>query len=302
MWRLSVLSWVTPALVLVGCGFDPGGDPTDASVDSGADGIPPDGDDDGDTVPNGNDNCPTTANTAQSDEDSDDRGDVCDNCPHVANTTLDNADGDGVGDACDPNPAGPDLIAAFYGFNGSALPPEWGPVGLWTVSGGALHQPSAEFGDRILSVTGGVWADVVIDTSFDLIALSPDIPPLSPSRSVSVLTRYAPSTIYGTGYLCSAFQNVLDSNSATQISTRFQNDGTVVGGDADGMPVRMNPGGNVRMIASSEGDRHACLTTTTATIGSSFQESLHTSGTVAIRTFGVAANFRYVVVIAPGLQ
>jgi hypothetical protein len=78
-------------------------------------------DDDGDNVPNTNDNCPTIANYDQDDWDNDDIGDVCDpdddndgvndtvdNCRFVANSSQSNQDGDVYGDACDECPLDPD--------------------------------------------------------------------------------------------------------------------------------------------------------------------------------------------------
>ncbi len=64
----------------------------------------PNGDDDGDGVKNGEDNCPTTANADQKDTDGDGIGDVCDNCPSEANEDQKDTDGDGIGDACDNCP------------------------------------------------------------------------------------------------------------------------------------------------------------------------------------------------------
>jgi hypothetical protein len=82
----------------------------------------PDGDADGDGVPNGEDNCPFAANPDQADSDGNGVGDACDtanpppgegdddgdgvpnetdNCIGVANPDQADSDGDGLGDACD---------------------------------------------------------------------------------------------------------------------------------------------------------------------------------------------------------
>jgi hypothetical protein len=291
-----LLVWI-PAALFGACGFDPEGGSTDAGIIDGPVDAAPDSD--GDGRPDASDNCAMVSNSDQADEDSDSIGDVCDNCPHVADVTQANADGDGVGDACDPNPSGPNHIAAFYGFNGSAVPPEWGPVAVWTVSGGSLRQPNTEVGNRILALNGQNLTDVVLDTSLDVGSISNDLS-FSSERALSVLTRYAPGTVFGTGYLCNATQSLLDANNATQMSTRFQNDGSVSGGDADTMPARLATGQNIRVIASSTGDLQACQTSTPSTVSSSFQNNQHSSGTVALRTFGIAVSFRYVVLIAPG--
>lgn len=74
-------------------------------------------DSDGDTVPDGLDNCPVTANPGQADGDGDGTGDACDsddtdhdgfpnwsdNCDLVVNDQADE-DADGIGDACDTCP------------------------------------------------------------------------------------------------------------------------------------------------------------------------------------------------------
>ena len=84
----------------------------------------PDGDADGDGVPDGMDNCRTTANPDQRDanmnmigdaceamgapdEDRDGRPDADDNCPHVWNVNQADDDRDGVGNVCDTTPRGP---------------------------------------------------------------------------------------------------------------------------------------------------------------------------------------------------
>lgn len=63
---------------------------------------PFDQDDDG--IPDGEDNCLSTANPDQSDVDEDEAGDACDNCPEVWNPHQQDSDGDGVGDACEGSP------------------------------------------------------------------------------------------------------------------------------------------------------------------------------------------------------
>ena len=51
-------------------------------------------DDDGDGVPNDEDNCPTVPNSDQIDTDSDDVGNACDNCWAMANSDQTDTDGD----------------------------------------------------------------------------------------------------------------------------------------------------------------------------------------------------------------
>lgn len=81
----------------------------------------PDTDQDGDGIPNEQDNCPTISNPSQKDSDKDGLGDVCDptpfipqtdtdkdgipndqdNCPLIINSDQADFDGNGIGDVCD---------------------------------------------------------------------------------------------------------------------------------------------------------------------------------------------------------
>jgi hypothetical protein len=58
-------------------------------------------DNDGDGIPDPQDNCPRVANPYQTDADGDIIGDSCDNCPNTINPTQFDADADQLGDACD---------------------------------------------------------------------------------------------------------------------------------------------------------------------------------------------------------
>jgi hypothetical protein len=64
-------------------------------------------DEDGDTICDSEDNCPSIANTGQLNSDGDSLGDACDNCDTVNNEGQVDADDDGYGNACDACPYNP---------------------------------------------------------------------------------------------------------------------------------------------------------------------------------------------------
>ena len=57
---------------------------------------------DGDSIPDGLDNCSALTNLDQADSDGDGRGDPCDNCRFLRNFDQVDSDADGLGDACEP--------------------------------------------------------------------------------------------------------------------------------------------------------------------------------------------------------
>jgi hypothetical protein len=79
-------------------------------------------DTDNDGVPDGVDNCRTTANAGQEDGDGDGVGDACDNCPTIANAGQEDEDNDGIGDVCEN--ACPTIV--------TALPVRAGQIGVIT--------------------------------------------------------------------------------------------------------------------------------------------------------------------------
>ena len=78
--------------------MDDGSSTEDTDGDGLVDGC--DADDDGDGVPDTEDDFPLDASET-TDTDEDGVGDACDNCPAIANTDQSDLDGDGIGDICD---------------------------------------------------------------------------------------------------------------------------------------------------------------------------------------------------------
>lgn len=318
MRSLLPLAWAC-ALVLSACRFDTGGllhdqgdDPDAATIPDANRGDPdapaadagpidaevpdsmPDLDQDDDTILDAIDNCVAIANFDQHDEDGDADGDVCDNCPHLANADQANADADGVGNECDPRPGSADVIALFHPFTGTTLPAGWTVVaGAWTVSGDELHQTVAN-NNQILHYVGLTATEMHVHTTIDL-----DAVPNSSVRSASLLTFYAPGTMFGTGYLCSVFDDLGDTDPGAQIVSRYLDSGSLTGGDVDGIAEQLATGFSFTLEGHADGATPACETTTAATVLSSFGDTTHTSGSLALRTNGVAASFRHVVVITP---
>lgn len=99
----------TPPLVDMGAyEYDPQGDHDGDGVPNIRDNClltsnPDQGDTDGDGLGDACDNCKTTRNLDQVDTDKDGFGDACDNCLTVSNPDQKDTDGDGIGDACDPD-------------------------------------------------------------------------------------------------------------------------------------------------------------------------------------------------------
>ena len=315
---LLPLAWAF-ALAMGACRFDTGGllndqgdDVPDAATDPDANGGDPDAaidamtidadpvdsmpdlDADDDTILDAVDNCVLLPNLDQHDEDGDGDGDVCDNCPHLGNADQTNGDGDGVGDTCDPRPGSPDVIALFHPFTGDTIPAGWTTVsGTWAVSGDELHQTQTA-NNQILHYVGLTATQMHVTTT-----VVTDVVPGSGVRSASIITFYTPGTMFGTGYLCSVFDDMGNNNPAALIVSRYLDDGNITGADIDGMAEQMSNGFSFLLTGRADGVTPTCEVTTAATVLSSFGETTHTSGSVALRTNGVAASYRYVVVITP---
>ena len=69
-------------------------------------------DEDGDGIPDKNDNCKSDKNADQADTDADGIGDVCDNCKAVSNADQLDGNKNGIGDACEPPGCGNGVLEA----------------------------------------------------------------------------------------------------------------------------------------------------------------------------------------------
>jgi hypothetical protein len=113
---------------------------------------------------------PATADAADPlhDEDGDGIPDVDDNCPWIAAAQPD-TDGDGVGDACDPDPTAQNHIALFVPF--TDIPPGWTTLGAasWSTAGDDLVAHHADLEASVMVVPGtftppyALYAAMVID-------------------------------------------------------------------------------------------------------------------------------------------
>jgi hypothetical protein len=142
-----------------GIGYTCGGQGSGTAPDGNSrspDAYDPFGDDDGDGVLNGVDNCPEVPNPGQENEDGDAWGDACDLCPPYASATQVDTDGDGVGDKCDPRPTTPgDKMILFEGFHhGVPTGSGWTTFGTVTPDGDSVI--AADPGDGSFSALG--WA------------------------------------------------------------------------------------------------------------------------------------------------
>jgi hypothetical protein len=200
----AVVAVVT--LAWAGCSFDSSGMPGPGAIDANGGGaidakISPDAkvvDTDLDGVPDSKDNCPNASNPQQRDHDQDGRGDICDNCPHMINPVQEDGDEDSVGDACDPRPGiSGDRIALFEGFydDGAGLPTGWaanlGTAGVWTRSGGFLHQTANDAVERLITWgASSSFTNAAIDTRVRIDEVPPAGSPTTGVRTAGALVDF----------------------------------------------------------------------------------------------------------------
>jgi hypothetical protein len=295
--RLLVLA----AFAVAACRFDAGGAAGDAAFDGDHDGPP--GDVDGDGIANADDNCPSVANSNQANEDGDDRGDACDLCPHLAGTVPGgdaDDDGDGVGNQCDPG-GGVDRKVLFLGFNDASelatSRVETGS-GVWTISGGKLHQtdPTLLIGDAIAWTTESITGSVAVETN----AHVDDLPVGVSARLVAAIGGYtegAPPDFYSCGL------RGADIDQAATVAAYHYIDVMTIGDN-----VIVTASG--KMSVGVQG--HLVLHATTAATGSTLDCVLDTTqatvavpsftptGYAGVRTYSATASFDYLFVVAIG--
>lgn len=288
-----------------GCSFQPAGG-SDVVVDAAGDGAngdggsnvadAGDGDLDDDGVADTSDNCPRVPNPApQRDHDADGAGDPCDPCPHrpLADGSGD-VDGDGVGDPCDPNPGARDRIVLFDGFY-EAPSAEWTYVGTWDhdASGtGFMRYPNAVAAaafavyPRQFDPPFQIESAVVVDALTSASA--------QPSRQAGVV--FGGSAQLDAFYLCSVRDDV-NSTPARAYLGRFASIDQVAENASTNLADDLAAGSTFRIRGSHSESGQSCLGTLVATTGNpALAATLLPGKQIALRTFGLAARFDYLVV------
>jgi hypothetical protein len=248
---------------------------------------------DGDGVPNGLDNCPTTPNADQADEDSDGVGDVCDPCPISTNNT--DSDHDGVGDDCDPHPGSAmDHFVLFEGFN-HGIPAGWHTAGTGTWAAAGSGTLAGVAGNNVIT---SLYDDLAL-TGHETITTGAVVTAISTlnadPRSVEVVDDYDEPQGIG----CEVFIGV---GSAATPATALVN-------IASGAQLALAPGGLAigeadALVERRDGSAFACAITRIPTSGSADTETAQTMSTLAetppafaIRLHGISATYYFVMIV-----
>jgi hypothetical protein len=301
----SIVGFLVQAALVAACSFSPAGPGGNVGVDAAGDdendgggGIDADDDIDDDGVPNASDNCPRIANPPpQRDHDADGIGDPCDPCPHRPSSEgSGDADGDGVGDACDPRPGARDRITLFDGFYD--MGDDWTFVGTWDhdPAGFVRHAgnaPMAEFAvlPRSFDPPYFIESGVVVDS------ISMATTPVARQAGVA----FAASEALDGFYLCS----VRDDQSTTPAPARayiarFATIDQPAENSSTNLADDLATGSSYRVRASHTTTEQGCVGTLGATSGSPVLAATIVPGAhVALRTFGMAVRFDYLVVYQP---
>lgn len=311
---------VALSAAVLGCSFDVagvGGDAPsnpDAAVGS-PDAItppPPDAtppapdaepaDTDQDGVPDSDDNCVDVENPKQYDEDSDSVGDACDNCPTRANVNQENTgDNDEVGDVCDPNPGEDgDTIVFFEGFN-DPLDASWvvgDGTATWSVSGGQLHQNSASRNARLLYWNTSMIANAKLETSMEFDTIPPAEAPEDRVRSAGLVSNFIGGSGLGTGYTCLQYDDPSINAASTALLMSLDTSSASVM-DESVLTNEMTTAKEYRyelLINDDPSQECTVFDPAASPVSASDTDGFYTLGYVGLRTFGVAASFRYFIV------
>jgi hypothetical protein len=289
---------------ITGCSFHQASPPAATDIDAA---MPPPpaidapvavDDQDGDGVPDSEDNCPTVANPDQRDHDHDGRGDACDVCPHIADDGADQ-DGDGVGDACDPRPTQPgDHIAFFEGFYDPPI--AWTPVeggATWTVSNGAVAQPATDTAYQIVREAMPGLDNVFVQARVRVDQLTTNI--LLQQDVGLVLGYQTNDSYYFCGIAPALFGSEVDAGKVTStiLGDVFDH---ASGAFADGLQgdwatftarTSQPAGGSTTTISCN-------VTRNTVTGSATHDVVAAAAGPIGFRTEGASASFDYVFVVS----
>ncbi|HEV7555318.1 MAG TPA: thrombospondin type 3 repeat-containing protein [Kofleriaceae bacterium] len=294
-WELAIVT------VIAGCSFREASPPAATEIDAAGPSSPTDApamvdDQDGDGVPDSEDNCPTIANPDQRDHDHDGRGDACDVCPHMADDGADQ-DGDGVGDACDPRPSQPgDHIAFFEGFYDPIV---WMPVlggATWTVSNGSVDQPATDTAYQIVREGMPDLGNVFVQARARVDQLTTNF---LLQQDVGLVLGYQTNDSY---YFCGIAPALIDSEvDAGKVTSTIVGDvfDHSAGAFADGLQ------GDWALFTARTSQPAGGPTTITCTVarnaisgGASHDVVADAAGPIGFRTEGASASFDYVFVVS----
>ncbi len=245
---------------------------------------------DGDGVANNRDNCPTIANTAQSND-------------------LDN---DEVGDACDPRPdQDGDRLFYFQSFDDASPGPGTGWTvasgsqladGQWGLADGRLQQRGqAELPTILYLDRTDIPADAVVET---LVSVDSQIVTTTPAPHVGVLVRYSNTAASGgidDGHAC-----LLESSQFGRVATKVRVRSLFIN-SADTREINdwlFAPQVRYRLrIAQFRRDSHCTATEVRSEIGESvpaFDWEGPLQGQIGVQTQRVDASFHAIVVYQLG--
>jgi hypothetical protein len=301
-----MVGFLVQAALVAACSFSPAGPGGNVAVDAAGDDVTDGGGDvdadddlDDDGVPNATDNCPRIANPPpQRDHDADGIGDPCDPCPQrPASEGSGDADGDGVGDACDPRPGARDRIALFDGFY-DALGDDWTLIGTWDhdPAGFVRHAgnaPMAEFAvsPRSFDPPYFIESSIVVD------GLAMGMAPVSRQAGVT----FAASAALDGFYLCSVRDDLSTTPApARAFIARYGSIDQPAENSSTNLADDLTVGATYRVRGSHTTTEQGCVGTLGATSGSPVLANATVPGAhIALRTFGIAARFDYLVVYQP---